>query len=419
MANANPTLNCSHIQTSQLAGELLSFSSHDNLFSCNTLLKKILHHARVQLGMEVAFISEFENHRRVFRYVDSEQDFCPIAADDGGPLDESYCQRVVDGRLPELIKNSQANTEALTLEVTLALPVGAHISVPIVLSDNSVYGTFCCFSRYPNEQLNLRDVENMRFLAGCVALIIERDLDGVRGFARQQKCVSEAITEHAFFSVFQPIFDLKSQCTAGFEALSRFTVNPRQTPDQWFQKAKEVGLQPELELSTLAMALNASKDLPKDKYIALNLSAQTIIAKQDDIKQALQDRPASVLEITEHDIIDDYIEVNDALAPLRRMGVKLAVDDVGAGFASLKHILSLKPDIIKIDQAIVKCIDRNPDAQAVTRAIVSFAHEIDCDVIAEGIETSTELATLQQLDIPKGQGFLLGIPNKNAIRKWG
>ena len=114
--------------------------------SSHEIIMETLHSVRTLLGMEVAFISEFTGGRRIFRYVDSQKGAISLCVGEGGPLEESYCQRVVDGRLPELIRDATQIPEALTLPVTIALPVGAHRgatvragekSVPLILSPHA------------------------------------------------------------------------------------------------------------------------------------------------------------------------------------------------------------------------------------------------------------------------------------------
>ena len=136
-------------------------------------LQDTLHAVRAHLGMDVGFISEFVNGNRVFRYVDAASTAPPISVGDLGPLDESYCQRVVDGRLPEIIPDAFLNTHALTLPVTKALPVRAHISVPIKLKNGHIYGTFCFFSFTDDQSLNQRDASMMHVFADLIARQLE------------------------------------------------------------------------------------------------------------------------------------------------------------------------------------------------------------------------------------------------------
>ena len=114
-----------------------------------TLMAETLSSVRSLLGMEVAFVSEFSEGRRVFRFIDAAREFQPIEVDGSDPLNESYCQRVIDGRLTELIRDATRNAEALSLSATLGIPIGAHLSVPIRFSSGHVFGTFCCLAGTP------------------------------------------------------------------------------------------------------------------------------------------------------------------------------------------------------------------------------------------------------------------------------
>lgn len=141
-----------------------------------SLLMTVLGRMRRQLGMELAFVSEFTGGRRVFLLVDSGTDELQIHAGNSDPLDDSFCLRVADGRLPELMTDACLNAEALTLPVTRALPVGAHLSVPIRLADGRVFGTICCFSRRPDESLQDHDLDTLRLMAGVMADYFEQGL---------------------------------------------------------------------------------------------------------------------------------------------------------------------------------------------------------------------------------------------------
>lgn len=129
---------------------------------------------RTHLGMDVAFISEFVDGQRIFRNVDAADGEAPVAVGDGGPLEDSYCQRVIDGRLPEIIPDAFEWPEATALPATRSLPVRAHLSVPIRLSNGKVYGTFCCFSATPDTSLTERDIALLRIFADLTVRHIER-----------------------------------------------------------------------------------------------------------------------------------------------------------------------------------------------------------------------------------------------------
>jgi len=121
-----------------------------------------------------------------------------------------------------------------------------------------------------------------------------------------------------------------------------------------------------------------------------------------------------VLELTEHHRIDSYDSVLGAIEGLRRHGVRLAVDDAGAGYAGLHHILRLRPEILKLDMALTRGIDADPARRALATALVHFAAEIDSMIVAEGVETTEELDTLTSLGVQWAQGYLLGRPTPPA-----
>jgi EAL domain-containing protein (putative c-di-GMP-specific phosphodiesterase class I) len=117
-----------------------------------------------------------------------------------------------------------------------------------------------------------------------------------------------------------------------------------------------------------------------------------------------------VLEITEHEAIEDYGALAEALAPLRERGLRVAVDDVGAGYASLRHALQLAPDMVKMDISLTRDVDRDPGRRALAAALISFADQTNMTIVAEGIETAGELTALRELGVRYGQGFYLAQP---------
>ena len=117
-----------------------------------------------------------------------------------------------------------------------------------------------------------------------------------------------------------------------------------------------------------------------------------------------------MIEITEHAPVADYDALAQAIRPLRAHGVRLAVDDAGAGFASLRHILRLSPDVIKLDRALTAEIDSDAPREALAAALILFASRIGSTVVAEGIEREEELRTLRNLGVLYGQGYYLARP---------
>jgi len=360
--------------------------------------------------MDVAFLSEFTDGQRVFRHVDSSLENQPVKVGGADPLEASYCQRVVDGRLPELIQDATAVPAAMELPVTRALPVGAHLSVPIKLKDGSVYGTFCCFSFTPDLSLNQRDLGMMRVFADLAADVIERNLEKGKQRDEKAKRIQSVISGDGLSIVYQPIINVAQDKVVGFESLTRFSATPLRGPDVWFNEAASVGMGAQLEMRAVELAMAALDSLPQDVYLSFNVSPEALI--NGDLRRVLEGMPLErlVLEITEHATIDEYSELTNALAPLRTQGLRLAVDDAGAGFASFRHILRLQPDIIKLDMSLTRDIDTDAARRALASALIRFAHETGSKIVAEGVETASELRVLRSLGVNKAQGYFLGRP---------
>jgi EAL domain-containing protein (putative c-di-GMP-specific phosphodiesterase class I) len=215
--------------------------------------------------------------------------------------------------------------------------------------------------------------------------------------------------------VLQPIVELDGGRVVAVEALSRFAGEPRRSPDVWFADAAALGLGVELELLAIRAALTHLHELPRHARLSLNVSAATMCTP--DLFEALAAIPGERLavEITEHAPIDDYTALRAALISLRSRGVQLMIDDAGAGFSSLKHVLDLHPDVIKLDLSLTRDIDSDPIRRALTASLVSFAHEIGSTIVAEGIETQAELETLRELRVTHGQGYLLAPPGPGPV----
>lgn len=212
--------------------------------------------------------------------------------------------------------------------------------------------------------------------------------------------------------VVQPIVDLRTRAIVGGEALARFAGPPTQGPDRWFADANAVGLGRQLELAAVRAALTVQATLPDSAYLSINVSPAT--ATSDALFEVLDrgDGLSSrvVLELTEHSSVTDYPTLQSALRRLRTLGVRVAVDDAGAGFASLSHILNLRPDVVKLDIALVRGIHTDPARRALATGLLIFAKEIGASLVAEGIETEDELTALREVGISYGQGFYLSRP---------
>jgi len=144
--------------------------------------------------------------------------------------------------------------------------------------------------------------------------------------------------------------------------------------------------------------------------LSVNASPEVVLTGRLNEVFAGVDPRRLILEITEHASIADYKELNEALQPLRVSGMRLAIDDAGAGYASLRHILWLNPEIIKLDMSITRDLDSDLARAALASALINFAKQVGSTVVAEGVETRGELFALRDLGVDAAQGYYLGQP---------
>jgi EAL domain-containing protein (putative c-di-GMP-specific phosphodiesterase class I)/CheY-like chemotaxis protein len=223
--------------------------------------------------------------------------------------------------------------------------------------------------------------------------------------------VRHLITGAGLVIAFQPIFELESRRVLGLEALARFPGRARRSPSTWLAEAETVGLRIDLELTALRATLGRLGELPAHSFLSINLSPET--ATVPSLPGLLERMPVDrlVVEITEQAPIEDYEPLKEAMGPLRRRGLRLAIDDAGAGFASLRHIVRLEPDFIKLDIALTRDIESDRSQRAMAAALIAFGAETGAAIIAEGIETRAQLDTLRGLGIELGQGYYLAPPS--------
>ncbi|MET1023649.1 MAG: EAL domain-containing protein [Pseudoxanthomonas sp.] len=373
-------------------------------------IEQILRAVHDHLKMDVSFISEFGTRDRVFRQVINDGGRVALRAGDSMPLDAGYCLRVVQGRIPQLIPDTARVPAALELPETKALPIGSHMSVPIILTDGRVYGTFCCFGYTARMDLDERDLHMMRAFAQLLAIQVEGNLEAVRNHGAKVERISGVLEMGQPRIVYQPIYRLSDQRIIGIECLSRFDMEPRRPPDAWFNEANEIGLGMRLEINAMLTALDGLRDVPGDFYVAVNVSPQTLIT--GDILEYLDVVEASriVLEITEHALVDDYLPLQATVEKLRAAGVRFAVDDAGAGYSNMRHILTLHPEIIKMDISLTRNIDSDTPRKALAAAMIGFGRQTGSHVVAEGVETQRELEALEALGVHEVQGYHLSHP---------
>ncbi|WP_223385611.1 sensor domain-containing phosphodiesterase [Oricola cellulosilytica] len=374
------------------------------------LVQDALEAIRKHLGMEVAYLSEFVDGRSVFRRVDAPGLEHLIKPGDSQSLEDVYCNHILEGRLPELIPNTAKEPLARAMPITDAVPIGSHVSIPIRLADGTPYGMFCCLSPAPNETLNDRDLQTMKMFADLAARHVSEEQAAKTAKQRTAERIRRAIDTQAFRIAYQPIWNLNPLRPVGMEALCRFDENSGQTPDIWFREADEAGLGAELEMAVIRKALESLPSLPEDVYLSVNASPGMVAG--DTFAGMLESLPLKrvVLEITEHARVEDYRALDRVLAPLRASGLRVAVDDAGAGYASLQHIVQLRPNLIKLDMTLTRDIDKDRARRSLAAALIFFAAETGTRIVAEGIETEGELNSLMALGVASGQGYLLGRP---------
>lgn len=250
-------------------------------------------------------------------------------------------------------------------------------------------------------------------LSGTIATRVARELARATGLderarARESRRVEKMLNDGAFRVQFQPIVELSDLSVMGFEALTRFDEG---TPDEWFERAWRVGRGAELEIRLIEIALTSLSDLPPHAYMSLNISPDVVPHRALGELLRQVDPARIVLEITEHAEIEDVRAFQSALHSLRERGVKVAVDDAGAGFGNFVRLLQVVPDVIKIDGMLVRDVDRDRVKVAVVQSLIALAMGIGAQIAGEGVERPEEARKLSELGVRWGQGYLFGRPS--------
>jgi EAL domain-containing protein (putative c-di-GMP-specific phosphodiesterase class I) len=236
-----------------------------------------------------------------------------------------------------------------------------------------------------------------------------------RALAAARTRVQDVLTTGALDVALQPIVDLNTGALAGVEALARFRDG--RGPDRWFRDAADVGLALEFDRLAFRSALALFPLIPADVYLSINATPELVLsgALQAELLDPAVQLPLDrlVIEVTEHARVTSYSELQAVLTPLRERGVRVAVDDTGAGYASLSHVLQLRPSIIKIDRSLVADIADDRARRSLVTSLVLLALDLGASVTGEGIETASELDTLKVLGVDTGQGYLLARPNSD------
>jgi EAL domain-containing protein (putative c-di-GMP-specific phosphodiesterase class I) len=331
--------------------------------------------------------------------------YCRAAAGDPGAFDV-----VVGGALPcALVGLSEAivSGSAATNGAAPDAPDRMQVAVPLVRSDGTAYGAILALGRSTRDALDERD---LRLLSMSADLLL-RYLDDQRDLDAMRADVGMLIHERRLDIATQPIFDLRSGSCIGVEALARFPKGWG-APDATFRAADAAGLGVELERLAVQQAWPILEQLRPQQVLTVNLSpvAATVLAER---ATAYAELPLNqiVVEITEHAAIDSYATLRAQLRPLRELGLRVAVDDAGAGYASLRHVVELRPDFIKVDRDLIHGLAEDHARRVAVSAFVLLSLDLNASVIAEGLERPADLAALYDLGVDAAQGYLLGRPS--------
>ena len=373
------------------------------------LVRTLLGLLRTRLGLDTAWLSSFGDGMQTFEVLDGDADAVNLSPGDRVLLSDSYCVRVIDGRLPAVIPDTTANQTTDALSITRELNLGAYVGVPVLSPGGTTMGMLCAVSREAKPHLADADLRIVRQVAELIGTLLESPEKGTNTTSAQRAAIRKVVSQSDFEVVFQPVHEAATGRVIGLEALARFPHAPFR-PDAFLAQAALLGLGIELEIAILKRVISKLPRLPEDVFVAVNMSPGAAQVAPWDQLLADGDATRIVLELTEHDAVLDYSALDQALEACRTRGVRVAIDDVGAGFSSFSHVLELSPEFVKIDQSITRHIDVDAARRRLAHAIAELAVQMGATVIAEGIESQGELDTIASVGIVAAQGFYLSRP---------
>jgi EAL domain-containing protein (putative c-di-GMP-specific phosphodiesterase class I) len=380
-------------------------------------VQRVLELARRHLDMDVAYLAEFTDGKQVYRALAGDAASFGWELGDGPALGDTYCRLMTQDLIANAIPDAAADPVVGGLATTKEAGIGSYVGVPIRLADGSLYGSLCTLS-HSAAPVDDKDARFLRVLAELVAADVQADHDRQQERARIQALIESNRLEIAL----QPIVDIATGRVRGVEALSRFPAEFG-SPDQVFAAATAAGVGTELERLAAAGAYALLPLLPSDVYMGINLTPAVAIELVEATAHYTPDElplRQLVLEITEHAAVESYEILRDSLAAGRGRGLRLAIDDAGAGFASLHHIVELRPDIIKVDRSLIDGMSHDAGRHSVVKAFVSLAADLAATVVAEGVEERADLDAARDMGVDAAQGYLLARPttDRDAISRW-
>ncbi len=377
----------------------------------SAMLQDILVGYRMSIGFPLSCLVRFDGAKvHIVGVSDARGDAgltpgpCPKDA-------EVYFQMLRDQEVPEVVRNTFMDPLCRFLRWIKNGQIGAIASISLTDADGRIIGAMCAFSPIPTV-IAPKDIKLAGVLARIASNMLPAPGTDVAHTTPLRQRVRNVMGDERVDIHLQPIMNLSSTKVRGYEALTRFLDDANSiTPRTWFEEARRVGMQPLIECAAIAEAVDMLRFLPRDTYLSVNASPEVV--RIGAVAEILRDAQPEriVIDLTEHEDADDLEGLELGLAELRTLGVQIALDNFGAGDLQMPTVVRLQPDILKLDMSLVKSINRRQNSQDLTRAIVAFAEDIGATLIAVGIEHESERATLAELGVPFGQGFLLAKPD--------
>jgi EAL domain-containing protein (putative c-di-GMP-specific phosphodiesterase class I) len=370
-------------------------------------LPRLVELAHRHLDLDLVFVDELTDHAFSLRAVAGENESFGIDRSSESSWHGAYSRLLLEGAIPNVITDTANDPRLAELPVTSSMEIGAFIGVPLLHSDGTLFGTLCGLDHDPDPTLGKRDVRFMTMLAELIADHLDERRE--RDLLTQQ--LTDLIEHETIDIAYQPIVDLVTGNVLGVEALSRFPA-ALPPPERLFADADGVGLGLELERLAIRQAWPSLEVIRPDQFVALNVSPNALLelARRAQERDNLPLRQL-VVEITERSVVECYGDLRDVIDPLRAEGLRLAVDDAGAGWASLHHVIELRPDFVKIDRSLVDGVADDHARRVAISGFVLLSLDLDATLVAEGVERPEDLAQLRELGIDVAQGYLLGRPS--------
>ena len=377
-------------------------------------VQRILNTAREQLEMDLVWLSRFVNGRHIFEAFAGDPARFRLSLDSDVALADSYCIRVLDGRLPSVLPDTAADERTANMSVTSQFQLGAYVGVPVFVRRGELFGMLCAVSRGPEPSLRHRDAKLLRMLAGLLSEPLTASLaHNVQSSAFVRNATS-MLDAGGMTVDLQPIIDLGSDEVVSLEALARFAHYPYSV-EGWFAQAHEAGCGPEMEIDAVVNAHRLLDQVPHRVTLAVNASPD--VACSEALLEVVTgiDPGRVVVEITEHRRASEPSMFAWAIRRLKSHGVQVAIDDAGTGYSDLRQILELQPDIVKLDRALIDGVDTDPVKMALVQALVAFGRDTGIQLVAEGVSSLSIRDAVRELKVDCGQGYALGRPEPAGL----